>query len=159
MQFIYGEFKNKQKKDQTKFFDLLERGFEPQISVIFPPTIWIFTEGEGDKIKSKQPSKRDRTLRNIRFWLKVVSTILSSISKTICRRCQRKFIGRIFLQKRGNAWRQKRKNMVVSHTLNIEMIFFLKYFQKRWVAGNSKENTSLYRYLRERNPLTLLSRR
>ena len=62
------------------------------------------------------------------FWLKIVSTILSSISKTICRRCQRKFIGRIFLQKRGNAQRQKRKNMVVSHTLKIKIIFFLECF-------------------------------
>ena len=28
----------------------------------FPPMIWIFMEGEGDEIKSKQASKRDRTL-------------------------------------------------------------------------------------------------
>ena len=125
MQFLWRIWKWKEKR--TKKFDLPEWGFEPQIFMI-----WIFMEGEGDKIKSKQPSKRDRTLRNVRFWLKVVSTILSSISKTICRRCQRKFIGRIFLQKRGNARRQKRKNMVVSHTLKIEIIFFLKYFHSKW---------------------------
>ena len=34
----------------------------PRFSVIFPPMIWIFMESEGDKIKSKQGSKRDRTL-------------------------------------------------------------------------------------------------
>ena len=33
-----------------------------RFSVIFPPRIWIFMEGEGDEIKSKQASKRDRTL-------------------------------------------------------------------------------------------------
>ena len=30
--------------------------------VTFPPMIWIFMKGEGDEIKSKQASKRDRTL-------------------------------------------------------------------------------------------------
>ena len=30
--------------------------------VTFPPMIWIFMTGEGDEIKSKQASKRDRTL-------------------------------------------------------------------------------------------------
>ena len=40
----------------------MNRTMNPRFSVIFPPTIWIFMEGEGDQIKSKQPSKRDRTL-------------------------------------------------------------------------------------------------
>ena len=54
MQFFYGEFENEQKK---------EREFEhPRFSVSFPPMIWIFMEGEGDKIKSEQASNRDRTL-------------------------------------------------------------------------------------------------
>ena len=45
-----------------KMFDLLERGFEPQIFSNFPAHDLIFMEGEGDKIKSKQASKRYRTL-------------------------------------------------------------------------------------------------
>ena len=36
------------------FFDLPELGFEPQ----------IFSKGKGDEIKSKQASKRDRTLHS-----------------------------------------------------------------------------------------------
>ena len=51
----------KRKKGQ-KIFDLPERGFEPQIFSNFPAHDWIFMEGEGDEIKSKQASKRDRTL-------------------------------------------------------------------------------------------------
>ena len=39
--------------------------FEPQIFIIFLPMIWIFMEGEGDEIKSKQASKRDTTLFTI----------------------------------------------------------------------------------------------
>ena len=34
----------------------------PRFSVIFPPMIWIFMASEEPKIKSKQGSKRDRTL-------------------------------------------------------------------------------------------------
>ena len=45
-----------------KMFGLLERGFEPQIFSNFPAHDLIFMEGEGDKIKSKQASKRYRTL-------------------------------------------------------------------------------------------------
>ena len=54
----------KRKKEQKKF-DLPERGFEHQISVIFPPTTRIFMEdnvgwqafeGEGEKIKSRRES-------------------------------------------------------------------------------------------------------
>ena len=43
-------------------FDLPERGFEPQIFSNFPAHDLNFMESEGDKIKSKQASKRDRTL-------------------------------------------------------------------------------------------------
>ena len=39
-------------KGQKKF-ELHEHGFEPRFSVIFPPMIWIFMEGEGDEIKSR----------------------------------------------------------------------------------------------------------
>ena len=74
---------------------------------------------------------------NRRRGQNILTTSVSSISKTICQRCQGKFIGRIFLQKRGNAWRQRRKNMVVSHTLNIETILFLKNWKKDIAAeGN-----------------------
>ena len=53
-----------------KNFDPLERGLEPQIFNHFPPMIWIFMEGEGDEIKSKQASKRDTTLQfNIWYGL------------------------------------------------------------------------------------------
>ena len=38
------------------------RDLNPRLSVNFPLLIWIFMEGEGDEIKSKQDSKRDRTL-------------------------------------------------------------------------------------------------
>ena len=43
-------------------FDLLEQGFEPQIFSIFPAHDLNFHEGEGDKIKSKQASKRDTAI-------------------------------------------------------------------------------------------------
>ena len=61
MQFFYGEFENEQKKDKQNFV-LPERGFEPQIFSNFPAHNLIFMEGEGDKIKPNQASKRDRTL-------------------------------------------------------------------------------------------------
>ena len=38
------------------------QGFEPQIFSNFPDHDLIFMEGEGDKIKSQQASKRYRTL-------------------------------------------------------------------------------------------------
>ena len=52
MQFVYGEFKNEQKKDK-KIVDLKGWRLEPQNFNNFP---------EGDEIKSKEASKRDRTL-------------------------------------------------------------------------------------------------
>ena len=51
------EFENEKKKEQD-FFDLLERGFEPQIFSNLPAHDLNFLR----KIKSKQASKRDRTL-------------------------------------------------------------------------------------------------
>ena len=38
-----------------------------RFSVTFPPMIWILMEGEGDKIKTKQASKRDRTLICLKY--------------------------------------------------------------------------------------------
>ena len=56
--------KIKRKKD-NKFWTsrALQSGdLNPRFSVIFPHMIWIFMESEGDEIKSKQASKKDRTL-------------------------------------------------------------------------------------------------
>ena len=61
MQFFIGEFENEKKKGQNNF-DLPDRGFEPQIFSYFPHMIWIFMWCEEPQIKSKQASKRDRTL-------------------------------------------------------------------------------------------------
>ena len=61
MQFFYGEFENEQKKDK-RFFDPPERGFDPQIFSNFPAHDLNFHGREGDEIKSKQASKRERTL-------------------------------------------------------------------------------------------------
>ena len=62
---LYRGFENEKKKGKKKI-DLPERGFEPRI---FEQLIWIFMEGEGDEIKYRQPSKRDRTLICSRFRL------------------------------------------------------------------------------------------
>ena len=52
----YGEFKNKQKKDN--FFLTFQSGdSNSRFSVFFPPMVWIFMEGEGDEIKPTQASK------------------------------------------------------------------------------------------------------
>ena len=61
MQFFIENLKIKRKKD--KFFLTFRNGdLNPRFSVIFPPMIWIFIESEEDEIKSKQASKKDRTL-------------------------------------------------------------------------------------------------
>ena len=77
--------KIKRKKDKT-FLTFRSGDLNPRFSVIFPPMIWIFMENEGDEIKSKQASKRDRTLisrifdrdftlcRNDFFFFQVTST-------------------------------------------------------------------------------------
>ena len=59
-----------------------------RFSVIFPPMIWIFMEGEGDEIKSKQASKRDRNnlvLALMIFWLKCqnIFVVLFNTDSTI----------------------------------------------------------------------------
>ena len=58
---FYGEFENEQKNDK-KILTFRSRDSNPRFSVIFLPKIWIFLEGEGDEIKSKQASKRGKTL-------------------------------------------------------------------------------------------------
>ena len=59
---FYGEFENEKKKGQ-KFLTFRSGDLNPRFSVIFPPMIWIFMESVEPEIKSKQASKRDRTLR------------------------------------------------------------------------------------------------
>ena len=41
------------------------RDLNPRFSVIFPPMIWIFMKSEEPEIRSKQASKRDRTLTTL----------------------------------------------------------------------------------------------
>ena len=53
---FYGEFENEQ-KSVKKILTCRSGDSNSRFSVIFP-----FKEGEGDKFKSKQASKRDRTL-------------------------------------------------------------------------------------------------
>ena len=57
----YREFENEQKKGK-KNLNFRSEDSNSRFSVIFLPMIWIFMEGEGVKIKSKQASKRDGTL-------------------------------------------------------------------------------------------------
>ena len=51
----------KRKKDKN-FLTFRSGDLNPRFSVIFPPMILIFMESEEPEIKSKQASKRDRTL-------------------------------------------------------------------------------------------------
>ena len=52
MQFFVENFKMKRKKDK-KYLTFQSGDSNPRFSVIFPPTIRIFMEGVGDKIKSR----------------------------------------------------------------------------------------------------------
>ena len=58
--FVWRIWKWKEKGVKKKF-DLWTLDFW----TIFPPLIWILGGGEGDEIKSRQPSERDRTLKSI----------------------------------------------------------------------------------------------
>ena len=69
MQFLWKIWKkNKKQKKFKKKFDLPERK-NPRFSVIFPPMIWIFIGSKEPDIKSKQASKRDRTLSEAKIFL------------------------------------------------------------------------------------------
>ena len=61
MQFFMENLKMKRKKDKI-FLTFRSGDLNPRFSVIFPPMIWIFMWSEEPEIKSKQASKRDRTL-------------------------------------------------------------------------------------------------
>ena len=56
--------KENQNEQKKSIKDLTDRSGDQthRFSVIFPYIIWIFMQGEGDEIKLKQASKRDRTL-------------------------------------------------------------------------------------------------
>ena len=58
MQFFMENLKMKRKKDKK----ILTWDLNPRFSVIFPPMIWIWIWSEEPDVKSKQASKRDRTL-------------------------------------------------------------------------------------------------
>ena len=51
------------KRKRTKSLTFRSGDLNPRFSVIFPPMIGIFMESEEPEIKSKQASKRDRTLK------------------------------------------------------------------------------------------------
>ena len=55
IRFCVKNLKMKRKKDKI-FFTFRSRDLKPRSSVVFPPTIRIFMEGEGDEIKSRQGS-------------------------------------------------------------------------------------------------------
>ena len=65
--FLNGEFE----KEKKKKFTVWRADLSPRFSVIFPPSIWIFTEYKGDRIKSRQPSKIFSTLKHVLSWSKI----------------------------------------------------------------------------------------
>ena len=68
MQFFMENLKMKRKKDKN-FLTFKSGDLNPRFSVIFPPMIWIFMWSEEPEIKSKQASKRDRTLvKDEQLW-------------------------------------------------------------------------------------------
>ena len=83
MQFCIENLKMKRKR--TEHFLTFQSGdSNPRFSVIFPPMIWIFTEGEGDEIKSKQAAKRDTTLSVVLYSLEILSRFFKN-STFICK--------------------------------------------------------------------------
>jgi hypothetical protein len=69
LQFFMENLKMNRKR--TIFFYLLERGFELQIFSYFLAHDLNFHGREGDEIKSKQASKRFRTLTHITNFLRL----------------------------------------------------------------------------------------
>ena len=57
------DLKKKNRTGAEKYFNLPEKGFKPQIFSIFPDHDLNFHRREGEEIKSKQASKRDKTLQ------------------------------------------------------------------------------------------------
>ena len=58
---MFEEFENEKQKEQ-KSLTFRSRDLNPRFSVSFLPMILIFMESEEPEIKSKQASKRDKTL-------------------------------------------------------------------------------------------------
>ena len=70
MQFFMENLKVKRKKDKN-FLTFWSGDLNPRFLVIFLPMISVFMSSEEPKIKSKQASKRDRTLSLIRPSFKI----------------------------------------------------------------------------------------
>ena len=68
MQFCMENLKRKRTKE---IFTIWGDDLSPRFSVIFPPSIWIFTEDKDDRIKSRQPSKIFSTLKHVLSWSKI----------------------------------------------------------------------------------------
>ena len=68
IQFCMKNLEKKIKKDKN-FLTFRSRDLNPRFSVIFPPMIWIFMEGEGDEIKSGQGSLNFSTLHRCLCWM------------------------------------------------------------------------------------------
>ena len=88
--FCVKNLKMKRKKNNT-ILTLRSGDLNPRFSGIFPPMIWIFMESEWDKIKSKQSSKRDKTLPKIEFfvntfWTKILITSHCELSEAYSRK-------------------------------------------------------------------------
>ena len=66
MPFLWIIWKWKEKMDKNNL-TFWSGDLNPRFSVIFPPMIWIFMWSEEPKIKSKQASKRDRSLYVYKF--------------------------------------------------------------------------------------------
>ena len=79
MQFFMESLKMNRKKNKN-FLTFQSGDLNPRFSVIFPPMIWIFMESEEAKIKSKQASKKDRTVTpqpNLHFLLCILIKVES----------------------------------------------------------------------------------
>ena len=78
------EFKNEKKKEQI-FLTFRSGDLNPRFSVIFRPMIWIFMKSEEDEIKSKQASRKVRTLPKKwgKKWGKKCSTGQRCIRKKV----------------------------------------------------------------------------
>ena len=57
------------KKEQKKYLTFWSGDLNPRFLVIVPPMIWIFMESEEREIKSKQASKRYRTLVVFSYYI------------------------------------------------------------------------------------------
>ena len=83
---LYGEFENEKKKKDKIFFWPSGLGIRAPDFLIFPPMIWIFKEGKGDGIKSRQPSKIFSTLPASLFDVpksEILTTPLYVLTRTL----------------------------------------------------------------------------